>query len=130
MMSTRLKTVNEDHYYPFGLQHKGYNKPPKDIIGGIGEGEVEIGIGLGTSSGSANYKYKTMIIELKVLSELLANIPHEVLNYKRNLTLIYTTTALVTTTLQLDVGLTLTRWLKNQDAFLLIPMLLTILYSS
>ena len=55
-VNNTLKTVNEDHYYPFGLQHKGYNKPPKDITGGIGE--VEIGIGLGTSSGSANYKYK------------------------------------------------------------------------
>ncbi|WP_314244828.1 RHS repeat-associated core domain-containing protein [Empedobacter tilapiae] len=57
-VNNKLKTVNEDHYYPFGLQHKGYNKPPKDIIGGIGEREVEIGIGLGTGSGSANYKYK------------------------------------------------------------------------
>ena len=55
-VNNKLKTVNEDHYYPFGLQHNGYNKPPKDITGGIGE--VEIGIGLGTSSGSANYKYK------------------------------------------------------------------------
>ncbi|TGN21923.1 DUF6443 domain-containing protein [Empedobacter tilapiae] len=55
-VNNKLKTVNEDHYYPFGLQHKGYDKPPKDITGGIGS--VEIGIGLGTSSGSANYKYK------------------------------------------------------------------------
>ena len=55
-VNNKLKTVNEDHYYPFGLQHNGYNKPSKDITGGIGE--VEIGIGLGTSSGSANYKYK------------------------------------------------------------------------
>ncbi|MFV0154148.1 type IV secretion protein Rhs, partial [Empedobacter falsenii] len=55
-VNSKLKTVNEDHYYPFGLQHQGYNKPPKDITGGIGS--VEIGIGLGTSSGSANYKYK------------------------------------------------------------------------
>jgi len=49
--------VNEDHYYPFGLQHKGYNKPPKDIAGGE-LGEVEIGIGIGSNSGSANYKYR------------------------------------------------------------------------
>ncbi|WP_334126623.1 RHS repeat-associated core domain-containing protein, partial [Empedobacter brevis] len=47
----------EDDYYPFGLQHKGYNKPPKDIAGGD-FGEVEIGIGIGSNSGSANYKYK------------------------------------------------------------------------
>ncbi len=56
-VNSKLKTVNEDHYYPFGLQHKGYNKPPKDIAGGE-LGEVEIGIGIGSNSGSANYKYR------------------------------------------------------------------------
>ncbi|MGV0830560.1 RHS repeat domain-containing protein [Empedobacter brevis] len=56
-VNSKLKTVNEDHYYPFGLQHKGYNKPPKDIAGGD-FGEVEIGIGIGSNSGSANYKYR------------------------------------------------------------------------
>ncbi|WP_353098115.1 RHS repeat domain-containing protein [Empedobacter brevis] len=56
-VNSKLKTVNEDHYYPFGLQHKGYNKPPKDIAGGD-FGEVEIGIGIGSNSGSANYRYR------------------------------------------------------------------------
>ncbi len=56
-VNSKLKTVDEDHYYPFGLQHKGYNKPPKDIAGGD-FGEVEIGIGIGSTSGSANYKYR------------------------------------------------------------------------
>ncbi|WP_353097852.1 RHS repeat protein [Empedobacter brevis] len=56
-VNSKLKTVNEDHYYPFGLQHKGYNKPPVDIT--IRERErVEIGVGIGNTSGSANYKYK------------------------------------------------------------------------
>ncbi|MGU9939384.1 DUF6443 domain-containing protein [Empedobacter brevis] len=56
-VNSKLKTVNEDHYYPFGLQHKGYNKPPKDMTAGE-LGEVEIGIGIGSNSGSANYKYR------------------------------------------------------------------------
>ena len=56
-VNSKLKTVNEDHYYPFGLQHKGYNKPPSDIT--IRERElIEIGVGIGNTSGSANYKYK------------------------------------------------------------------------
>ncbi|MGV0829350.1 DUF6443 domain-containing protein [Empedobacter brevis] len=56
-VNSKLKTVNEDHYYPFGLQHRGYNKPPVDIT--IRERErVEIGVGIGNTSGSANYKYK------------------------------------------------------------------------
>ncbi|WP_276681725.1 RHS repeat domain-containing protein [Empedobacter brevis] len=56
-VNSKLKTVNEDHYYPFGLQHKGYNKPPVDIT--IRERErVEIGVGIGNTSGSANYKYR------------------------------------------------------------------------
>lgn len=87
-VNNTLKTVNEDHYYPFGLQHKGYTRIAIREI--VRESDlIEIGIGLaapggGSTSGSANYKYKTMIIELKVLRELLANIPHEVLNYKMN----------------------------------------------
>ncbi|MGV0755916.1 RHS repeat domain-containing protein [Empedobacter brevis] len=56
-VNSKLKTVNEDHYYPFGLQHKGYNKPPADIT--IRDTErIEIGVGIGSNSGSTNYKYK------------------------------------------------------------------------
>ncbi|WP_317173012.1 RHS repeat protein [Faecalibacter rhinopitheci] len=55
-VNSKLKTVNEDHYYPFGLQHNGYNKPQKDIQSTLGK--IEIAIGLESSSGSGNYKYK------------------------------------------------------------------------
>jgi len=58
-----LKVLEENNYYPFGLKHQGYNN---------------------TNLANTNYKYKSMIMEKKVLSKLLANIPHEVLNYKMN----------------------------------------------
>ena len=61
-VNNTLKTVNEDHYYPFGLQHKGYTRSAAREI--VRESDlIEIGIGLaapggGSTSGSANYKYK------------------------------------------------------------------------
>ncbi|HAR72106.1 MAG TPA: hypothetical protein DCR77_01665 [Flavobacteriaceae bacterium] len=60
-VNNTLKTVNEDHYYPFGLQHKGYTRSATREI--VRESDlIEIGIGLaapgGSTSGSANYKYK------------------------------------------------------------------------
>ncbi|MBY0068212.1 DUF6443 domain-containing protein [Empedobacter falsenii] len=61
-VNNTLKTVNEDHYYPFGLQHKGYTRSAAREI--VRESDlIEIGIGLaapggGLTSGSANYKYK------------------------------------------------------------------------
>ncbi|MGV0923762.1 RHS repeat domain-containing protein [Empedobacter tilapiae] len=57
-VNSKLKTVNEDHYYPFGLQHKGYTSNSREII--RENSLVKIGIEINTrdTSGSANYKYK------------------------------------------------------------------------
>ncbi|HAD78630.1 MAG TPA: hypothetical protein DCF99_03320, partial [Flavobacteriaceae bacterium] len=60
-VNNTLKTVNEDHYYPFGLQHKGYTRSAAREI--VRESDlIEIGLEKaipgGSTSGSANYKYK------------------------------------------------------------------------
>lgn len=73
-VNSKLKTVNEDHYYPFGLQHKGYTSDKaKEIV--RESGLVEIGTGRavpdgGSTSGSNNYKYKYNGKELQEESSL------------------------------------------------------------
>ena len=37
-VENKLKTISENHYYPYGLQHKGYEGGR--IVGGIEEGEI------------------------------------------------------------------------------------------
>ncbi|MGV0751353.1 DUF6443 domain-containing protein [Empedobacter brevis] len=62
----KLKTIEENHYYPYGLQHKGYEGGR--IVGGIDEGGISYpkatvlsGIDIGTErmsySGSESYAY-------------------------------------------------------------------------
>ncbi|HCC94255.1 MAG TPA: hypothetical protein DEQ26_07990, partial [Flavobacteriaceae bacterium] len=57
----KLKTINEDHYYAFGLKHSGYKKPPK-VLDLNENGLIDIKIralpGGGNISGSTNYKYE------------------------------------------------------------------------
>ncbi|WP_221403270.1 RHS repeat-associated core domain-containing protein, partial [Weeksella sp. HMSC059D05] len=66
----KLKILEENHYYPFGLKHKGY-QPLQQIIVTPGEdiasnrttieakfGDIGIGIDNSISTGSATYNYK------------------------------------------------------------------------
>ena len=73
----KLKILEENHYYPFGLKHKGY-QPLQQIIVTPGEdiasnrttieakfGDIGIGIDNSISTGSATYNYKYQGQELQ-----------------------------------------------------------------
>lgn len=58
-VENKLKILKETHYYPFGVEHRGYSdliREPVEVGGGI---SIDIGVGTPTDySGSNKFKYK------------------------------------------------------------------------